>query len=445
MLYYRSAPLILPPGNSAMNIFSVLSNAASLIYLYLGIHVLRMDAKSTANRLFFLVCFLMSIWSFAATFAFSAETKESFLFWFKLGSLPNIPFYPLTLHFCLVLTGIVTLRTALLAVIYAPTLPLFYHTATGNILYKDFIKVGNHWEFLPDYGSWWLTYNALYYFLCMFAGIICFVIWSMRADNNKNRKQGMIIAIAMTVSVVVVTADEIFLSLLDFYNTRALSPVYFLGWMGGIWYAIVKYRFMSISPAVVSECIVANIEESFILLDDRFRIVRVNKPTESLLNVEKREIMKRNFSDIVVESEDIRKQIEKMHAGEFESFSGRFHYKTSNGGKVLMDSKFKIVRDSYDDTIGVLIIGHEVKEMKRFREIFRITRREIDIINYVIQGDSNREIARKTGITEETVKTHIKNIYNKLGVNNKMQLLHLLKEYELISEQSADRTSVLLK
>jgi len=445
MLYYCSAPFILPPGKGTMNIFSVLSNAASLIYLYLGIHVLKMDTKSTANRLFFIVCFLISLWAFAATFAFSAEAKESFLFWFKLGSPPNILFYPLTLHFCLVLTGIVRLRPVLLAIIYAPALPLFYHTATGNILYRDFIKVGNHWEFLPDYGSWWLTYNALYYFLCMFAGIICFVIWSRRAENNKNRKQGMIIATAMTISVVVVTADEIFLSLLDFYNTRALSPVYFLAWMGGIWYAIVKYRFMSISPAVVSECIVANIEESFILLDDRNRIVRVNRPTETLLKTGKQELIKCDFSDIVVESEDIRKQIEKMHTGEFESFSGRFHYKTSNGGNVLMDSKFKIVRDSFNDTIGVLIIGHEVKEMKRFRNIFRITRREVDIINYIIQGDSNREIARKTSITEETVKTHIKNIYNKLGVNNKMQLLHLLKEYELISEQSAERTAVLLK
>jgi PAS domain S-box-containing protein len=428
-----------------MNIYSILANAACIIYLYLGIYVLRMDTRSSVNRLFFLVCLGMGMWAFAATFAFSASTKEGFLFWFKLGCLPNIPFYPLTLHFCLILTGIVKVRPLLLAIIYGPALPLFYRTATGNILFKDFVKVGNHWEFVPDYESWWLSYNALYYFLCMAAGIVCFAIWSRRADNNKNKKQGKIIAIAMTISVVIVTADEIFLSLLDFYTTRALSPVFFLIWMGGIWYAIAKYRFMSISPAVVSECIVANIEESFILLDDEFRIVRVNKPTEILLNAERRELLNRDFSEIVLEREDIRKQIERMHAGEFESFSGRFHFKISNGGNVLMDSKFKIVRDSYNDTIGVLIIGREVKEMKRFREIFRITRREVEIINCIIQGDSNREIAQQSSITEETVKTHIKNIYNKLGVNNKMQLLHLLKEYELISQQSADKTAVLLK
>ena len=297
-----------------MNIYSVLSNTASIIYLYLGIYVLRMDIRSRVNRLFFLVCLCMGMWAFAATFAFSASTKESFLFWFHMGSLPNIPLYPLTLHFCLALTGIIKLRPILLAIIYAPALPLFYRTATGNILFKDFVKVGNHWEFVPDYDSWWLSYNALYYFLCMAAGIVCFAIWSMRADNNKNKKQGMIIAFAMTISFVIVTTDEIFLSLLDFYTTRALSPFYFLIWMGGIWYAIAKYRFMSISPAVVSECIVANIDESFILLDQEFRIVRVNEPTEILLNAERRELLSRDFSEIVLESEDIRRQIERMHA-----------------------------------------------------------------------------------------------------------------------------------
>src|SRR5258708_29817525 len=41
--------------------------------------------------------------------------------------------------------------------------------------------------------------------------------------------------------------------------------------------------------------------------------------------------------------------------------------------------------------------------------------REIEIVELIGQGRSNKEIARGLGITPETVKTHVKNIFFKLG------------------------------
>ncbi|MBN1497529.1 MAG: hypothetical protein JXA07_12205, partial [Spirochaetes bacterium] len=258
-----------------MNVISFLTSMAWAVYIFLGFHAIRLDSKSPVNRLFFLVCLSIALWAVLASLAFSADTKERFLFWFHLGSLFNIIFYPLTVHFCLALTKLIPLRALVIAGIYAPALPIFYRTTTGNILFKDFVKVGDYWEFLPDYGSPWLVYVALYYFICMMAGAVCFIIWTRRAATNKQRRQGRIIATAMLISIVIVTTDEIFLSKLDFYNTKAISPILFIIWMGGIWYAIVRYQFLKITPAVVSECIIANIDESFILMDNEFRIIRV--------------------------------------------------------------------------------------------------------------------------------------------------------------------------
>ena len=46
-----------------------------------------------------------------------------------------------------------------------------------------------------------------------------------------------------------------------------------------------------------------------------------------------------------------------------------------------------------------------------------LTPREIDVLRLIANGNSNKEIAGKLSLTEETVKGHVKNILAKLGVN----------------------------
>jgi len=53
-----------------------------------------------------------------------------------------------------------------------------------------------------------------------------------------------------------------------------------------------------------------------------------------------------------------------------------------------------------------------------------LTERQINILKYVSQGFSSKEIAEKLDITYYTVTTHIKNIYNKLQVNSRTEALH---------------------
>lgn len=47
--------------------------------------------------------------------------------------------------------------------------------------------------------------------------------------------------------------------------------------------------------------------------------------------------------------------------------------------------------------------------------------RELDVLLFMCHGYTNSEIAEQLGITGNTVKTHLKNIYGKLGVTNRTQ------------------------
>ncbi|MBR1907511.1 response regulator transcription factor [bacterium] len=52
-----------------------------------------------------------------------------------------------------------------------------------------------------------------------------------------------------------------------------------------------------------------------------------------------------------------------------------------------------------------------------------ITKKESAVLEFLTKGLTNKEIAEKLNIAELTVKTHLRNIYKKLNVNNRTQLV----------------------
>jgi DNA-binding NarL/FixJ family response regulator len=50
-----------------------------------------------------------------------------------------------------------------------------------------------------------------------------------------------------------------------------------------------------------------------------------------------------------------------------------------------------------------------------------LTARERDVLQLVIAGDANKQIARKLGISEKTVKGHLTNLFQRIGVQDRTQ------------------------
>ncbi len=66
------------------------------------------------------------------------------------------------------------------------------------------------------------------------------------------------------------------------------------------------------------------------------------------------------------------------------------------------------------------------------RDDLGITRRELEILELVAQGLSNREIAGKLFVSENTVKTHCSRAFDKLGARRRTQAVQLGKQLGLI-------------
>lgn len=72
-----------------------------------------------------------------------------------------------------------------------------------------------------------------------------------------------------------------------------------------------------------------------------------------------------------------------------------------------------------------------VLDESKLREL-GITPREHEILGLIAEGLSNREIAERLFVSENTVKTHSSRLFEKIGVNRRMQAVQKGKELGLI-------------
>jgi DNA-binding CsgD family transcriptional regulator len=68
----------------------------------------------------------------------------------------------------------------------------------------------------------------------------------------------------------------------------------------------------------------------------------------------------------------------------------------------------------------------DLPALERLYEEFEISKREQEILEMILEGKNNREIDKALFISYHTVKNHVYNIYQKLGVRNRYQLMSLI-------------------
>jgi LuxR family transcriptional regulator, maltose regulon positive regulatory protein len=70
-----------------------------------------------------------------------------------------------------------------------------------------------------------------------------------------------------------------------------------------------------------------------------------------------------------------------------------------------------------------------------------LSSRELEVLRLIEQGLSNQEIADRLTVAASTVKTHINNIYGKLGVQTRVQAVKRSNELNLLGAARAEISS----
>jgi two-component system nitrate/nitrite response regulator NarL len=66
------------------------------------------------------------------------------------------------------------------------------------------------------------------------------------------------------------------------------------------------------------------------------------------------------------------------------------------------------------------------------KEKFGLTRRELQIVSAIVGGYTNKEIAQQFSLSEDTVKHHLTNIFDKCGLSNRLELALFAMNHHLV-------------
>jgi two-component system, NarL family, nitrate/nitrite response regulator NarL len=87
--------------------------------------------------------------------------------------------------------------------------------------------------------------------------------------------------------------------------------------------------------------------------------------------------------------------------------------------RTVMMGQYWIGREAVGDIVEFMRTNPSGEKPQRN---FGLTKREMDILNTIVAGLSNKEIARKFSLSEDTVKHHLTNIFDKVGVASRLEL-----------------------
>ncbi len=75
------------------------------------------------------------------------------------------------------------------------------------------------------------------------------------------------------------------------------------------------------------------------------------------------------------------------------------------------------------------IVGARVRD--------RLTPKELRIVALIVQGFKNKEIATQLGTTEQVIKNYLRNVYDKIGVSDRLELALFTIHHRILNEAAA--------
>lgn len=100
--------------------------------------------------------------------------------------------------------------------------------------------------------------------------------------------------------------------------------------------------------------------------------------------------------------------------------------------RTVVAGQYWVGRQEVSDLVAALR-GLAPSPGEERQKSFGLTRRELEIVAAIVEGCTNRDIAQKFSLSEDTVKHHLTHIFDKLGVSNRLELAMFAVSHRLPS------------
>lgn len=283
----------------------------------------------------------------------------------------------------------------------------------------DYIKQSYGWAYMWSSSIWHYLFYT-YYFSFVAVGIYLTINFSKKTENTIKKKQAKIIYTTSIIALVLGTLTNAVLPELNIFTIPQIGNVIVLILAFGIVYAIVKYKFLIITPATAADNIISTMTDSLVLLDSKGNIVTVNKATLDLLRYRKKELEGESV-DILFAEENFKttlldKITQKATVKNYESI-----FKTKSGENISVNFSSSVLRDEEGTMGGIVCIARDITEHKKMEEklsaIYEFSREmslalDIDQISEIVSDVADKELNFKNFsfmlIDEERKKLYTK-------------------------------------
>lgn len=338
-----------------MNFLAALSLLTFMIYVFIGIYTFKTINDSIETRLFLMLCFSLSIWSFGYMFAYTDLFNPEPLM--KVAAVGWCTFNTFVLHIALKFTNNKLFKNIYLqGLIYLPSIFLIY------------VRIFLHWESID---SSMLIYNifttvdTMNNIIYQFSSLILIALWGRQQSDSSKKRQAMIIICTSAASFALNFLAQVRL-------LPTLGQFYALIMILGIYYSIVRHNLFKIPSDILFDEILTEMMDLFFLISPDSKVIKVNKRTAEVLGYSQNKLLNMKIEDLFVEKDIINKTIQDAYA------SGRHIYDevsciSMSGEKTPISiSCLSILDKSRKSLISTVIIGQDITITKELENELRI-------------------------------------------------------------------------
>jgi DNA-binding CsgD family transcriptional regulator len=404
-----------------------LINIISIILL--GLFIFRINTKSRLNTLFFVKCLIISAYIFFATSMIFIDKKDIVSF-YKITMIMGSITICIILRFYVEL-GLPKIKKLFKFFVYIPTLIAIIIVIFSKSSLFTSVMIGSFWKITPNFKQIFFLYWPFY--LTSY-GIVIYIIllkWKKGAKTNKDKKSSQIISITNLSFLSAIIVFDLIMPSFSFFKIPYLCPLFFSLYIGAIFFALIKYKFLSFNKKDIINDIFLNIHDIIIILNPDKTLIESNRNYWNRFIENSNTLIDMNFEQLIIPDDDFSLKFNELMTGKTQSFNNKITYINDNE-KIITDSYVSRIIDKFDDFVGILIISKEVYGIKQFKKMYNITDRQFEIVQFAVEGLSNDEIGDKLNIAKRTVETHLFNIYNKIGIDSKLELIKLAKDFNFI-------------
>lgn len=359
-----------------LNIYSILSSWAFLIYIYMGIYAFKADPKSRINRLYLCLNMFLAFWSFCFIYYYSAGDAATSIFWYKLSAIGWTLQTGILLNFILILTK----RSYLLnnkwfyLLLYMPGLLILLN----ELLFSQFFE---------SYSMF--VYNVFliveYVYIFGSEAFCIYLIWLWHGSTTllREKKQAEVIAFAGIIALLSAVVNQVLIFGFQLPYIQDISQLSALILIFAIRYAIVKYKLMDLKSLVTADDIVDKVTDIVILIDTNENITTINRRAEEKLEYKSGDLIGMHISKVIGEWTEISADIKTESCKNGATFE--LYCKTGKGLQIPVSIYMSSVSDRIGDAVGVVVICRDITLVNKLQQEIRereMNERKLHYLSY---------------------------------------------------------------